>query len=141
VGAVVQELKGMLRELADESPRRSMRRIANSGEEEKQKAVDQVIKNATPDPSITTDVVKAAEFAVWEWGYSVDRSLGRVRGHPIFLASPRQDLVHSGGIPDANIFPKLITVSDLTRVPVPRQFVENWQRYFWPILKRVRQGL
>jgi serine/threonine protein kinase len=140
VGAVVQELKGMLRELADESPRRSMRRIATSVEEEKQKAVDHVI-NATPDPSITTDVVKAAEFAVWEWGYSVDRSLGRVRGHPIFLASPRSDLVHSGGFPDANIFPKLVTVIDLTKVPDPRQFVENWQRYFWPILKRVRQGL
>jgi hypothetical protein len=32
-------------------------------------------------------------------------------------------------------------VIDLTEVNDPRTFVENWQRYFWPILKRVRQGL
>jgi hypothetical protein len=80
-------------------------------------------------------------MAIWEWGYSVERALGRVRGHPIFLAHPRQDLLASGQFPDANTFPKLVTMIDLTKVADPRGFVENWQRYFWPILKRVRQGL
>jgi hypothetical protein len=96
---------------------------------------------SVPDPSITEDVVKQAEQAAWEWGYNVERSLGRVRAHPIFLATPRQDLIASGQFPDANTFPKLVTVIDLTKVKDPRAFVENWQRYFWPILKRVRQGL
>jgi hypothetical protein len=64
-----------------------------------------------------------------------------VRGHLIFLVAPRQDLVASGAFPDSNVFPKLVTVIDLTKVTDPRSFVENWQQFFWPILKRVRQGL
>jgi serine/threonine protein kinase len=140
VQAVVQELKSMLRELPDETKRESRKRMQTSAEDDKAKAVD-LVAASNADPTITPEVVHAAENAVWEWGYSVERSLGRVRGHPIFLASPRQDLVASGGFPDANIFPKLVTVIDLTRVADPRAFVESWQRYFWPILKRVRQGL
>ncbi len=140
VQAVVQELRGMLRELPDETKRESRRRIQSTAEDDKAKAID-MVASSTADPSITAEVVRAAETAVWEWGYNVERSLGRVRGHPIFLAAPRPDLVSSGGFPDANIFPKLVTVIDLTRIPDPRAFVESWQRYFWPILKRVRQGL
>ena len=64
-----------------------------------------------------------------------------MKGHPIFLAAPRPDLVATGPFPDANIFPKLVTLIDLTKVADPRRFVENWQQYFWPILKRVREGL
>ncbi len=140
VQAVVQEMRTMLRELPDETPRVSRRRLVTNAEEDKEKAIESVTQT-TPDPSITSDIVRAAETAVWQWGYNVERSLGRVRGHPIYLATPRQDLVESGGFPDANIFPKLVTVIDLTLINDPRTFVENWQRYFWPILKRVRQGL
>ena len=138
VGAVVQELRAMLRELPDETKRESKRRMQTSADDAKAMAVNAVSSN---DPSITSDMVKAAEAAVYEWGYNVERALGRVRGHPIFLAAPRPDLVQTGGFPDANIFPKLVTVIDLTRIADPRAFVESWQRYFWPILKRVRQGL
>lgn len=142
VQAVAQELRGLLRELPDERPRESRRRLQTSAEEDKARAIEQAqLSAAAIDPSITGDVVNAAESAVWEWGYSIDRSLGRVRGHPIFLASPRQDLVSAGQFPDANIFPKLVTVIDLTKVTDPRSFVESWQQYYWPILKRVRQGL
>jgi len=142
VAAVVQELKGMLRELPDESQRKSRQRLQTNAGEEQAKVVESVVAQAiSADPSITTAVVAAAEHAVWEWGYNVVRSLGRVRGHPIFLAAPRPDLVQSGGFPDANIFPKLVTQIDLSTIKDPRAFVEDWQRYFWPILKRVRQGL
>ncbi len=141
VGAVVQELRGMLRELPDETKRETKaRRAQTSADDDKAKAV-QVVAASTTDPSITEDIVRSAEGAVWEWGYTVERALGRVKMHPIFLATPRADLVQSGGFPDANIFPKLVTVIDLTQVTDPRTFVESWQRYFWPILKRVRQGL
>jgi serine/threonine protein kinase len=141
VSAVVQELRGLLRELPDESAaRQSKRRLNSSPEEDRARAIESVAKQ-TGDPTITNEVIKAAEYAVWEWGYNVQRSLGRVRSHPIFLAAPRPDLVQSGQFPDANIFPKLVTVIDLTQISDPRAFVENWQRYFWPILKRVRQGL
>ncbi len=145
VQAVAQELRGMLRELPDERARDSKRKhslapdVAAAKEAAAQEKKAEAITNA--DPSISKELVASAERAVHEWGYAVDRSLGRVKGHPIFLASPRQDLVASGAFPDANVFPKLVTVIDLTKVTDPRQFVENWQQFFWPILKRVRQGL
>jgi eukaryotic-like serine/threonine-protein kinase len=135
VQAVVAELRGMLRELPDDRPSRKSSRVA-----ERTRTNEAALKE-TQDPTITSEVVEAAERAVYAWGYAVERSLGRVRGHPIFLAAPRPDMVESGQFPDANIFPKLVTVIDLTKVADPRKFVENWQQYFWPTLKRVRQGL
>ena len=142
VAAVVQQVRGVLRELPDDAHRPSRPRMHTDADHdaERQRAVH-AVASTTTDPSITEAVVLAAEAAVWEWGYTVDRSLGRVRGHPIFLATPRHDLLQSGGFPDANTFPKLVTVIDLTRIADPRTFVDHWQRYFWPILKRVRQGL
>jgi tRNA A-37 threonylcarbamoyl transferase component Bud32 len=139
VTAVVQELRGLLRELPDERPRESKKRVT-APVVEKIKTAESVAA-LTNDPTITAAVVQGAERAVYDWGYEIERSLGRVKGHPIFLASPRTDMVASGSFPDANVFPKLVTVIDLTKIRDPRQFVENWQQYFWPILKRVRQGL
>jgi len=136
VQSVVQELRGNLRELPDDRPSRKASRVV-----EKTRTNESSVVHTTQDPTITSEVVEAAERAVYDWGYAVERSLGRVRGHPIFLAAPRADMVESGQFPDANIFPKLVTVIDLTKVNDPRKFVENWQQYFWPTLKRVRQGL
>lgn len=136
VTAVVQELRGLLRELPDETPRR--RRTEPSVEPVR---TSEGVALEAKDPSITPAIVEVAERAVLEWGYRVERSLGRAKGHPIFLAAPRAEMVADGSFPDANTFPKLVTVIDLTRVNDPRRFVENWQQYFWPILKRVRQGL
>jgi len=131
----------VLRELPDERARESKRRLTNPAtSEDKAKAVENVLAEAK-DPSITQDVIQQAEKAAFEWGYQVENSLGRVKGHPIFLASPRADLIANGQFPDSNVFPKLVTVIDLTRIPDPRAFVEGWQQYFWPILKRVRQGM
>lgn len=138
VQTVIQELRGILRELPDETQRASRRRMQTSADEEKAQAISGIMAK---QPGVTEDQVRKAEFAVWEWSYSVERSLGKVRGHPVYLATPRADLIQSGQFPDANTFPKLVTVIDLTKIDDPRAFVENWQRYFWPILKRVRQGM
>jgi serine/threonine protein kinase len=135
VQAVVAELRGTLRELPDDRPSRKSSRVAD------RTRTNEAALKETQDPTITSEIVEAAERAVYAWGYAVERSLGRVRGHPIFLAAPRPDMVESGQFPDANIFPKLVTVIDLTKISDPRTFVENWQQYFWPTLKRVRQGL
>lgn len=139
VQVVIEQVRALLRELPDER-REARKRLQTPVEVHRERTVSSVIANK-PDPTLTEDVVRKAEYAIWEWSYSVERALGRVRGHPIFLANPRQDLIQSGQFPDANTFPKLVTVIDLTLQPDPRGFVENWQRYFWPILKRVRQGL
>ncbi len=140
VQAVVHQLRGVLRELPDERPRERTPRRTDVPHVDQPTRIESVVASSA-DPSITREVVKAAEDAVFAWGYDVERSLGRVRGHPIFLANPRPDMIASGAFPDANVFPKLVTMIDLTKVKDPREFVDNWQRYFWPILKRVREGL
>lgn len=139
VSAVIQELRGLLRELPDERARDSKKKITQAPT--KDPAEERTQLEATLHPDITKEVLISAERAVYEWGYTVERGLGRVRGHAVFLASPRADMVSAGTFPDANIFPKLVTVIDLTKVKDPRKLVEDWQQYFWPILKRVRQGL
>ena len=139
VQAVVQELRGMLRELPDERQRISRSRTDVTADVPKRSTG--AVAAQSGDPSITPEIVEAAQVAVREWGYELERSLGRAKGHPIYLASPRADMVASGAFPDANLFPKLVTMIDLTKINDPRRFVENWQQYFWPILKRVREGL
>ncbi len=96
---------------------------------------------ARRDTTIGRFVIDHAEQAVQSWGYRIEDSLGRVKGHPIFVAAPRPDLLAAGQFPDANTFPKLVTVINLQSVADPRQLVENWQQHFLPTLKKVRQGL
>lgn len=141
VQAVVQELRGLLRELNDDRPRDSKRKTLEPALAPTEKPVKAPEAISSADPSITPDIIQASARAIYEWGYAVERSLGRVKGHPIFLAAPRPDMVTAGTFPDSNVFPKLVTIIDLTKVNDPRRFVENWQQYFWPILKRVRTGL
>ena len=145
VAAVIQELRGLLRELPDDAGRDARRRTIPPVAIER---TDSVLTPVGDEPTgveatIATaeGVAGSAERAIHDWGYQIERSLGRVKGHPIFLASPRADMVAAGSFPDANIFPKLVTVIDLTKIDDPRRFVEDWQQYFWPILKRVRTGL
>lgn len=142
VAAVIQELRGLLRELPDDAPREVRRRSVPMPVERTDTLLSPDEAEATgAESTLTSEHTELGERAIFEWGYQVERSLGRVKDHPIFLASPRADMVAAGSFPDANIFPKLVTVIDLTKVTDPRRFVENWQQYFWPILKRVRTGL
>jgi serine/threonine protein kinase len=141
VVAVIQELRALLRELPDDVGRTAHRRASAPQLERADTLPPTDDGEPTAEPTVASEVIDSSERAIYEWGYQVERSLGRVRGHQIFLASPRPDMVAAGSFPDANIFPKLVTVIDLTKVPDPRRFVENWQQYFWPILKRVRTGL
>jgi serine/threonine protein kinase len=141
VTTVIQELRTQLRELPDERQRFMRSKTEITSPDARPFRTTGAIAAQSPDPSISENVVSAANNAVREWGYDVERSLGRAKGHPIFLAAPRPDMVANGTFPDANIFPKLVTMIDLTKIADPRRFVENWQQYFWPILKRVREGL
>jgi len=102
--------------------------------------LDQVLARRR-DITIGRAVIDHAEAAVTTWGYRIEESLGRVKGHPIFVAAPRAELLGAGQFPDANTFPKLVTVINLAAVPDPRQLVESWQQYFLPTLQKVRQGL
>ncbi len=136
VQTVVQQLRGVLRELPDDAPYHKKSNIHSAV----QAPAARVADNAG-DPSITETVVEGAVEAVWTWGYQIERALGRVRGHPIYLAVPRADQIANGQFADANQFPKLVTVIDLTKMADPRGFVEAWQQYYWPVLRKVRQGM
>lgn len=136
VQAVIQELRAVLRDLPDEAPARRERAPT---------AIDTDVAAASAgegtDPSIPAGALGSDEAAIYTWHYAVQRALGQVRGHAIYLAEPRADLLASGQFPYANVFPKLVTVIDLAKLDDPARFVENWQRYFWPILRQVRQGM
>ncbi len=136
VQTVVQQLRGVLRELPDDAPYHKKSNVHSVVP-----APAAHVADKANDPSITEHVVESAVEAVWTWGYQIERSLGRVRGHPIYLAVPRADQLANGQFADANQFPKLVTVIDLAKMPDPRGFVEAWQQYYWPVLRKVRQGM
>ncbi len=136
VQTVIQKLRGILRELPDDAPYHRRSSIMSA-----QPIAAESVASRASDPSITAHVVEGAAEAVWTWGYQIERALGRVRGHPIFLAVPRADQIANGQFADANQFPKLVTVIDLTKMADPRGFVEAWQQYYWPVLRKVRQGM
>ncbi len=144
VQMVYQKLRHVLRELPDEnnSGRKRTGQITSVEVNPRSRRDSRMaVAERAADPSITAEVVDIAEHAIWTWGYQVNKSLGRVRSHPIFLATPREDQIASGQFPDANTFPKLVTVIDLTKMADPRKFVESWQQFYWPILKKIRSGL
>ena len=143
VQAVIQELRGMLRELPDETRARSTPAASQTNADEESSAARSP-RSASRPPirAITPQVVAGRRVRGVGVGLQ-RRAQPRPRARPPDLPrdAARTTWSQSGQFPDANIFPKLVTVIDLTKIADPRAFVENWQRYFWPILKRVRQGL
>ncbi|MEZ4366216.1 MAG: protein kinase [Kofleriaceae bacterium] len=135
VDAIIAALRAALRELPDDvAPARVTRGRDITA------ATHAGITAATTTTTDGSAAMARAERSIWPWGYAVDRELGMVKGHPIFLASARADLVESGQFPDHNTFPKLVTIIDLTRVADPRGLVEAWQQHYLPILRKVRRA-
>jgi tRNA A-37 threonylcarbamoyl transferase component Bud32 len=99
------------------------------------------VYGARRDPSVTLASIEAADAALGRLGYQIERSLGRVKGHPIYVAAPVPILVASGEFPDANTYPKIVTALDLSGVEDPERFLDLWLGGFLPILRGVRQGL
>lgn len=92
------------------------------------------------DPSVTLDEIRGAERTLARYGYLVEQSLGRVKGHAIYLAMPDPDLVGDGRFPDDNTYRKIVTVLDLSARGDAEELVQRWLGRFLPIVKRVRQG-
>ncbi len=101
----------------------------------------QGVFNRRRDESVTKPEIELGDAALHTWGYELQKSLGRVKGHPIYVATPRPDLLAAGKFPDANTFPKLVTVIDLHQLPDPRGLVDAWQQVYLPTLKKVRRGM
>jgi serine/threonine protein kinase len=96
---------------------------------------------ARADRSVTRELIAEVSDALDRLGYELRRSMGRVKGHPIFMAAPRPDLVAQGQFRDANIYPKLITAIPMRDDPDPEHTVDLWVGGYLPILRAARQGL
>ncbi len=142
VSSIIHDLRAILPELDDHSADEHTysSNVSRQPMVAPAQRIDGVFSTRT-DQRITRQTIEVADAAVATWGYQIERSLGRVKGHHIYVAAPRQDLLAAGSFPDANTFPKLVTVINLHQVPDPRQLVENWQAKFLPTLKTVRTGL
>ena len=141
VSSVIHDLRAVLDDLDDRAA--DARTFASQTSREVVDPVQRIegVFSSRSDQKVTRAVIEVAEHAVATWGYQVERSLGAVKGHNIYLATPRAELLAAGNFPDANTFPKLVTVINLHTVANPRQLVEDWQAHFLPILKKVRTGL
>jgi serine/threonine protein kinase len=89
-------------------------------------------------PQVSRDEITRMEGVLAQHGYLVERALGRVKGHPIFLALPDPELVAEGRFPEDNPYRKIVTAIDLTTKE--EGFLETWLGRIHPILMRVRQG-
>jgi hypothetical protein len=92
------------------------------------------------DPSVSFADIQQMELTLARFGYLTEASLGRVKGHPIYLAMPDPELVGSGRFPDENTYRKIVTAIDLREKPNAEQFVNEWLTKIYPIVVHARQG-
>jgi serine/threonine protein kinase len=92
------------------------------------------------DPTVSIDEIRELEAALGRHGYLLEQSLGRVKGHPIFLVMPDPELVAAGRFPEHNTYRKVVTAIDLRGRADARELVERWLVRIYPILVRLRQG-
>lgn len=92
------------------------------------------------DDSITLDDIRTMQSTLARHGYLVDKSLGRVKDHPIYLAQPDPTLVATGRFPEANVYRKIVTAIDLRGRPDAEGFLATWLGRIVPILEGVRRS-
>jgi len=142
MNGVIEALAGVLPELdADETtpePRQSS--TLRYGGLPTAARVKEIVEGRR-DQSISESQIRDVDQALASHGYEIQRSLGRVKGHPIFLAAPIPELVAIGQFPDSNTYPKIVTALDLSSVPNPDEVVDLWLGGYLPILRAARQGL
>ncbi len=139
VASVIEQLNGCLDALGVAAPERytTLPPEAARPQEERVASVHQLRKDA----SVTREDIVNVDDAVARYGYVVKEALGRVKEHGIFLAIPNPELVASGQFPDTNMFPKIVTAQDLSRVPDRQQVLDLWFGRYLPVLHSARQGL
>ncbi|HWM87538.1 MAG TPA: protein kinase [Kofleriaceae bacterium] len=93
------------------------------------------------DLSVSLEEVRAIDDALARHGYTIQRAMGRIKGHPIFMAAPNVELVATGQFPDSNLYPKIVTALALHGESDPAAMVDRWMGQYLPILRAARQGL
>ncbi len=141
ISAVIADLRAVLPELDDRSAERFFHSATMGAPVIDRAARLHAVFSRRRDETITRPMIDLADAAVATWGYELQRCLGRVKGHPVYVATARVELVSAGSFPDANTFPKTVTVIDLHAVADPRSLVEAWTQVYLPTLKKVRRGM
>ena len=99
------------------------------------------VQEGRTDKSVSEDFIATVDRILQKQGYQLQRSLGRVKGHAIFLAAPDPELLALGRFPDVNVYAKIVTAVDLSGREDRVQIVEKWMTKFQPALRTARQGL
>lgn len=143
VSMVIADLDKVLPELADAPESAASFHATASLKVAEVGFLDRIetVHSNRPDEAVSREVIETVAHALDRFGYDVDRSLGRVKGHPIFLAVPKPALLSAGQFPDKNTFPKIVTAQDLSQMPDRQRVLDNWFGAFLPVLYTVRQGL
>jgi serine/threonine protein kinase len=92
-----------------------------------------------PDDTVSFELIAAMQQVVARHGYVVEKSLGRVKRHPIFLVAPDPTLVATGRFPDSNAYRKIVTAIDLSTRADAETFVATWMGRIVPVLQDVRE--
>ena len=94
--------------------------------------------DSRPDDSVTVGEIRGAQLCLQRYGYLLEKSLGRVKGYPIYLALPDPTLVASGRFVGDNTYRKIVTAIDVRDRPDAEEFVGQWLGRIKPILDSVR---
>lgn len=93
------------------------------------------------DGSVSAALIDFIDTALTRYGYQVRRSLGRMRGNLVIIASPAPELLATGQFHDANTYPKVVTAIHLAQMPDPQLLLDLWFGRYLPVLQSVRRGL
>jgi serine/threonine protein kinase len=142
IGLVCSELERVIEQLDDGGSSDSLSYTTQVDIEPLDQAarIESVHSNRL-DETVNKAIIEQVDTALGRYGYQVRRSLGRVKGLPIFQASPDPELIAMGQFPDSNTYPKIVTAVSLSRIENPEAYIDAWFGHYLPILMNVRQGL
>ncbi len=100
----------------------------------------QAVVDSRRDAGVSSGSIVRVDDALARLGYQIQRSLGRIKGHAIFLAAPAPELLALGQFPDGNTYPKIVTAIDLALAPEADTLVDLWLGGYLPALRAARQG-
>jgi tRNA A-37 threonylcarbamoyl transferase component Bud32 len=92
-----------------------------------------------PDETVSFEQIAQMQQVVARSGYVLEKSLGRVKQHPIFLVAPDPTLLATGRFPDGNAYRKIVTALDLSERKDAEAYLATWMGRIVPVLQDVRQ--
>lgn len=98
------------------------------------------IAKTRKDESVSMPEIRQMQGIMHRYGYVLEMSLGRVKGHAIYVAAPQATLVAQGRFNGDNAYRKIVTAIDLRAEGDADAFVANWLGKIKPILDSVRMA-